>query len=154
MTDEIRTDDLTSPETLALLELHLRGMHAFSPPGSVHALDVSALHRPGVTVWGLYRDGRLAGIGALRLLDAPQQPLLVVNGDIRTYADADAALKANPENAYALFERGVVRLRNGDPAAGRAEPARHPLRRHVPWATIRSCASPRSASTTGISTTR
>ena len=37
------------------------------------------------------------------------------------FADADAALKANPENAYALFERGVVRLRNGDPAAGRAD---------------------------------
>lgn len=72
MTSEIRIADLEAPETLALLDLHLRGMHAFSPPGSVHALDVSALRRPGVTVWGLYRDGRLAGIGALRLLDCSQ----------------------------------------------------------------------------------
>ena len=70
MTDEIRTDDLTSPETLALLELHLRGMHANSPAGSVHALDPSGLRRPDVTVWGLHRGGRLAGIGALRVIDA------------------------------------------------------------------------------------
>jgi putative acetyltransferase len=65
----IRVDDLTDPRTLALIAAHLAGMHALSPPESVHALDGSALRRPGVTVWSAEIDGRIAGVGALQQLD-------------------------------------------------------------------------------------
>ncbi len=65
---EIREDDLTGAETLALLRLHLQGMHATSPPGHVFALDLSGLKAPGITVWSVRADGRIAGIGALKLL--------------------------------------------------------------------------------------
>ena len=61
-------DDLSGDATRELLELHLRGMHANSPPGSVFALDFSGLQQPGVTVWSAWTGGRIAGIGALKLL--------------------------------------------------------------------------------------
>jgi len=49
-----------------LLALHLSGMHANSPPGSVFALDYSELRQAGVTVWMAWADGAIAGIAALR----------------------------------------------------------------------------------------
>ncbi|MBK1661644.1 GNAT family N-acetyltransferase [Paracraurococcus ruber] len=63
----IREDDLSGEQTRALLALHLQGMHANSPPGSVFALDLSGLQAPGVTVWSAWEEGeRIAGIGALK----------------------------------------------------------------------------------------
>ena len=67
---DIREDDLSHPQTIALLRLHLAGMHANSPPGHVFALDLSGLKTPDITVWTLWRDDRALGIGALRQLDA------------------------------------------------------------------------------------
>lgn len=63
---EIREDDLSGQETRALLELHLAGMHANSPPGSVFALDLSGLTAANVTVWTAWHRQRIAGIGALK----------------------------------------------------------------------------------------
>jgi putative acetyltransferase len=67
---EIRTDDLSSEATQALLRLHLAGMHASSPPGHVFALDLSGLGAPEVTVWSAWEGEHICGIGALRRLDA------------------------------------------------------------------------------------
>jgi putative acetyltransferase len=64
----IREDDLSGAAARALLALHLRGMHASSPPGHVFALDLSGLRAPGVTVWTVWDDDALAGIGALKEL--------------------------------------------------------------------------------------
>lgn len=65
---EIREDDLSGAEVRALLALHLKGMHASSPPGTVYALDLSGLKAPAVTVWTAWRGGALLGIGALKSL--------------------------------------------------------------------------------------
>jgi putative acetyltransferase len=65
---DIREDDLSSAATQALLALHLGGMHANSPPGHVFALDLSGLRAADVTVWSVWEDGDLAGIGALKEL--------------------------------------------------------------------------------------
>jgi putative acetyltransferase len=67
-TFEIREDDLSGEQTLALLRLHLAGMHANSPAGSVFALDLSGLKAPGVTVWTAWSDRAIAGIAALKHL--------------------------------------------------------------------------------------
>lgn len=67
---DIRVDDLSGEATRGLLRLHLAGMHANSPPGSVFALDLSGLQAPGVTVWSAWEEARIAGIGALKVLDA------------------------------------------------------------------------------------
>ncbi|MFN7621100.1 MAG: GNAT family N-acetyltransferase [bacterium] len=68
MRDGIRRDDLSHPAVRALLELHLRGMHANSPPGSVFALDLSGLQSVDVAVWTRWIDGEAVGIGALKRL--------------------------------------------------------------------------------------
>lgn len=64
---EIREDDLSGEDVRALLRLHLAGMHASSPPGTVFALDLSGLRAPDVAVWTARRQGALAGIGALKV---------------------------------------------------------------------------------------
>ncbi len=66
---DIREDDLTGPEVVALLEQHLDEMHSHTPAESVHALDVDRLRADGVTFWSAWSDGRLAGCGALKQLD-------------------------------------------------------------------------------------
>ena len=64
----IREDDLSGEATRALLALHLAGMHANSPPGSVFALDLSGLQTPDVTVWTVWDGDTILGVGALRNL--------------------------------------------------------------------------------------
>ena len=64
----IVADDLTSAATRDLLAIHLAGMHAASPPGTVFALDLSGLLRPEVTVWTLRDGDKVLGIGALKAL--------------------------------------------------------------------------------------
>lgn len=66
---EIRKDDLSGAPTRSLLALHLSGMHANSPPGSVFALDLSGLQVPEVTVWTAWEGDSVAGVGALKQLD-------------------------------------------------------------------------------------
>jgi putative acetyltransferase len=66
---DIRADDLSGAATRNLLRLHLQGMNAHSPPGHVHALDLSGLAAPGVTLWSVWDRPRIAAIGALKRLD-------------------------------------------------------------------------------------
>lgn len=69
-TFEIMEDDLTGEDTRALLEYHLSGMRDDSPPGHSFALDLAGLRSPDVTVWSAWDGRTLAGIGALKQLDA------------------------------------------------------------------------------------
>lgn len=82
---DIRLDDLTGPASTALVRQHLAGMHAQSPAESVHALDVGALRHPSVTVWSAWREGEIAGIGALARLSA-------TDGELKSMRVADAHL--------------------------------------------------------------
>lgn len=66
---DIRLDDLKGPEIAELLREHLRGMHATSPPESVHALPIEALRKPEVTFWSVWQGRELMGCGALKELD-------------------------------------------------------------------------------------
>ncbi|CAN7322041.1 GNAT family N-acetyltransferase [Phenylobacterium sp. LjRoot219] len=69
---QIRSDDLSSEATRALLRLHLSGMHESSPPGHVFALDLTGLQAPGVTVWSAWLGDEVCGVGALKQLDPRQ----------------------------------------------------------------------------------
>ncbi|HWG31391.1 MAG TPA: GNAT family N-acetyltransferase [Steroidobacteraceae bacterium] len=62
----IRADDLAGEATRALLRLHLQGMRAQSPPGSVFALDYSGLTGADVKLWTAWVGEEIAGMGALR----------------------------------------------------------------------------------------
>jgi putative acetyltransferase len=65
---DIRQDDLSDEQTHKLLALHLAGMHANSPAGSVFALDLSGLQTPDVTVWTAWLQDKVAAVGALKML--------------------------------------------------------------------------------------
>lgn len=63
---EIRNEDLSGRLARDLVRLHLQGMHAHSPPGSMFALDFCGLMAPEVTVWAAWQGEKIAGIGALK----------------------------------------------------------------------------------------
>lgn len=65
----IEQDDLTRDAVRALVVLHLAGMHANSPPESVHALPAGHLLAPGMTFYTAWDGNRLAAMGALKELD-------------------------------------------------------------------------------------
>jgi len=65
----IVVDNLTRSEVAILLEEHLNDMRSFSPPESVHALDLSRLKKPEITFWTIWDDEILSGCGALKELD-------------------------------------------------------------------------------------
>lgn len=84
---EIREDDLSGEATRALLALHLAGMHATSPPGSVFALDLSGLQHPDVTVWTAWSGNSIAGVGALRALNDEAGQIIGEIKSMRTHPD-------------------------------------------------------------------
>jgi putative acetyltransferase len=65
---EIKEDELSEEGTLTLLQIHLAGMRASSPPECVFALDLSGLKSPNVTVWTVRDNDLVVGIGALKEL--------------------------------------------------------------------------------------
>ncbi len=79
-------DDLSGAATRALLEQHFAGMLANSPAGSCHFLDFDGLNAPDVTFWSIHEGDRLAGCGALKMLDA-------AHGEIKSMRTADAFLR-------------------------------------------------------------
>ena len=83
MVIEIRIDDLAGEATRTLIARHLDGMHDSSPPESVHALDADGLRHPAITFWSAWVDGELAGIGALRQIDAERGELKSMRVDDR-----------------------------------------------------------------------
>jgi putative acetyltransferase len=67
---QIRPDDLSGPEIVALLEEHMAGMRSLSPPESVHAFPLARLRSADVWFWSGWENGELLGCGALKELDA------------------------------------------------------------------------------------
>ena len=98
----VEVDDLSGPDVAELLAAHLASMHATSPPGSVHALDLSGLRAPEVTVWTARTDGELAGCGALKELSP-------YAGEVKSMRTAAAHLRRGV--AAALLERIVATAR-------------------------------------------
>lgn len=65
---DIRTDNLESPEVLALLREYLDSLAPTAPEESRHALDLSGLRGPDITFWCIWDGLELAGFGALKHL--------------------------------------------------------------------------------------
>jgi urease accessory protein UreE/GNAT superfamily N-acetyltransferase len=62
--------DLDDPRVVELLGIHLAGMQATSPPGSVFALDLSGLKATGISFFTAWKGDELAGMGAIKELQA------------------------------------------------------------------------------------
>ena len=120
---EIKVDDLTSPEIVALLSEHLESMYSHSPPESVHALPIEKLREPDITFFSVWESGELMGCGALKELD-PQ------HGEIKSMRTVSKHLRKGVGRAVLqhMIEEGKRRgytrmsLETGSMAA--FEPAR------------------------------
>ncbi len=83
---EIRPADAADPVVAALIELHLAEMHASTPSEFAFALDTSGLAAPDVTLLGAWIGDDLAGVGALKELDA-------THGEIKSMRTAPAHVR-------------------------------------------------------------
>jgi putative acetyltransferase len=101
---KIELDDLSRPEIHALLEEHLRNMHALGPPESVHALDLDRLRAPGITFWSAWADGELLGCGALSELGP-------THGEIKSMRTPEARRRTGAGRALLLHIIEVARVR-------------------------------------------
>jgi putative acetyltransferase len=97
-------DDLSGEAIQALVALHLAGMQAHSPADKVHALPIAALRAPGVTFWSAWVGGDLAGMGAMRQLDAS-------HGELKSMRVAPAFLRHGVGEAMLRHLIGVARAR-------------------------------------------
>lgn len=75
--------DFDDVQVQALLRAHVEGMHATSPPGTCYVLDLSALKTPDISFYVAWVGGSVAGMGALRALDAATGEIK----SMRTHAD-------------------------------------------------------------------
>ena len=78
---DIKPGDFSDPRVIDLLRLHLSGMQANSPAGSVQALDLSGLQQPAISFFTAWEGETLLGCGALKELDAASGELK----SMRTY---------------------------------------------------------------------
>lgn len=67
---EVKIDDLNDGSVIALLQEHHSEMHKYSPPESIHALDMSGMKDPSITFWSAWSGNELAGCGALKELSS------------------------------------------------------------------------------------
>ncbi len=101
---DIRIDDLSAAEIRALLQEHLDSMKLYSPPESIHALDLAALRQPQITFWTAWEKDELFGCGALKELD-PR------HGEIKSMRTAAAHLRQGVAAALLNHILGEARQR-------------------------------------------
>ena len=120
---EVRVDDLRGAQIIRLLEEHLRNMYEITPHESVHALDLSGLRRPEITMWSAWEGKELLGCGALKQLDAG-------HGEVKSMRTARAQLRRGVATAILLEiiaesrRRGYGRLSLETGSMAAFEPAR------------------------------
>ena len=101
---KIEIDDLSRPAIHALLEEHMRSMHALGPPESVHALDLAALRRPEVTFWSAWEGDSLLGCGALLEMDRR-------HGEVKSMRTPEARRRTGAGRALLMHIIEVARVR-------------------------------------------
>lgn len=101
---DIRHDDLTHPAIHALLEEHMAGMRALSPPECVFALDLDKLRDPAISFWSAWDGATLLGCGALREIDAR-------HGEIKSMRTPDALRRRGAGKAILQHIVAVARAR-------------------------------------------
>jgi putative acetyltransferase len=60
--------DIDDPDVVKLIESHILAARQQTAPGSAHALDLSGLRVPHISVWVAVRAGIAVGTGALKRL--------------------------------------------------------------------------------------
>lgn len=75
MTLKIEVRNPRDPDMMRILQTHLDFCMSSTPIEHVHALDVSKLTTPDITVFGGKLDGELVAVGAIRILDSTHAEL-------------------------------------------------------------------------------
>ena len=65
----VREGGLGDPRVEALLAHHRAEAHASTPAANAHAMDSAALAVPGITLFSVWNDDDLLGVGALKRID-------------------------------------------------------------------------------------
>jgi putative acetyltransferase len=65
---QILQANLDDPRVVELIENHVTAARRQTAPGSAHALNLSGLRSPDVSVWVAHRGGDIVGTGALKIL--------------------------------------------------------------------------------------
>ncbi|KQU66398.1 GNAT family N-acetyltransferase [Phycicoccus sp. Root101] len=66
---QVRAGGLDTPQVAALLAAHVEDMRRYSPPESVHTLDLDRLRTPDLSFWSVWEGDEVLACGALRELD-------------------------------------------------------------------------------------
>lgn len=96
--------DFDDPRVLALLREHLAGMHQNSPPGSVYALDITALRATEIAFFTAWSGEELLGCAALKHLSAS-------SGELKSMRTATAHLRLGVGARLLQHLVGVARSR-------------------------------------------
>lgn len=121
---DIRIDrELTHPQVLRLLDEHLAGMRAASPPECVFALDLDGLRRPEITFLTAWRRpadtppdakteavGELVAIGALKEL-TPTTATEGGHGELKSMRTSALHLRQGAAQAILTELLGLARQR-------------------------------------------
>lgn len=99
---DLRPGGLDTPQVAALLAEHLEEMRRYSPPESVHALDLDRLRTPDLSFWSLWEGDAVLGCAALRELDP-------AHGELKSMRTAAAHRRRGV--AAALLEHVVAEAR-------------------------------------------
>ncbi|MDA7977136.1 MAG: GNAT family N-acetyltransferase [Pirellulales bacterium] len=101
---EIRQGGLQDEDVIELLREHLKSAALYSPPESIHALDLEGLRAENVTFWTARRGGELAGCGALIELDSR-------HGEVKSMRTASTHLRQGVASAILRHILDVARAR-------------------------------------------
>ena len=106
---KIISGDFADPRVVALLDYHHRTMHVQTPKGSAHALDLTGLQSPAISLWTIWSGDILAGMGALKTLSPAE-------GEVKSMRTVEGSLRKGIGSVMlchiigAARERGMRRI--------------------------------------------
>ena len=109
MTLEIEVRDPRDPDMMRILQAHLDFCMSSTPIEHVHALDVSKLTTPDITVFGGKLDGELVAVGAIRILDSTHAELKSMHTILAARGRGVGRAIVQSIEKFAS-ERGITRL--------------------------------------------
>ncbi len=105
----ITPGDLDDPRVVDLLYTHVTTVRAETARGSAHALDLTGLKAPGISLWTIWEGDMLLGVGALKRLSP-------AHGEVKSMHTTKAARRRGAGGAMLRHiiatarERGMSRL--------------------------------------------
>jgi len=95
---------MSDPRVVELLQIHLTTAWAATAPGSAHALDLRGLQSPDISLWTVWDDDTLLGVGALKRLSAD-------HGEVKSMHTAQAMRRRGAGSAMLRHIIATARAR-------------------------------------------